>query len=571
MNGFIKVLLSYMAMMMALTACTHQAQAPTTTPNGKVDTYSAEYVKRISMTQPHQALRILQAAESKALMPKIDINTLRSLVFYNSMGNYRKAITYLEAALSDPDYDKRTDLQQNLLNMASLEYYSVGQYAKSLHYAEKGIDLAYQSDNRTLVAQILTTMGQCHSDIGNVGQAIDCFDRVITILSDKASRKPTWDTYYDLLTAYALKANCLLDMKRHDDLFKLRPSYESALKRANALPEGINSANDELNATFYSLYAIGYEETGQHAQASALFDRLTATRAVNSPSGGTFTVPYLMLTHRYVEALSSLKAEEQAWLQSGRDTVDYNYTHTILINKARALQALGHYKEALEAGLRAYILDDSVARRAKSQSALWINEQLGKKMLSKYIGRQDKSLAVSRTANVVMGALLIVCIMLMAYAFRSNRKIKEKNSAASALINELLRNKRQLLDRIEPYSQEGKEHGDDGRLHEKFMKMEKLIIDKELFVQPKLERADVAKAMDMTTNDFNALFNQYSSLSFNNYINDLRMERAAKLLKDKPNYTIEAIACECGVPVRQTFHRLFAKKFGMTPAEYRNS
>ena len=49
------------------------------------------------------------------------------------------------------------------------------------------------------------------------------------------------------------------------------------------------------------------------------------------------------------------------------------------------------------------------------------------------------------------------------------------------------------------------------------------------------------------------------------------MERAAKLLKEKPNYSIEAIAQECGVSVRQTFYRLFSKKYGMTPADYRDN
>ena len=557
---------------LALTACTRQSQAPSAAQTGKANQFSAEYVKRISMTQPKQALSILQTAEDKSLMPQIDIHTLRSMVYFNSMGDYRQAVASLEAALNDPDYDKRTDLQQSLLNMAALEYYSLGHYAKALLYAEKGVDLAYRHDNRTLVAQILTTMGQCHSDIGNVGQAVNCFDRAIDILDTKAAHAPTWNTYYDLLTAYALKANCLLDMKQYDDLFDLRASYEAALKKANGLPEGINSANDELNATFFSLYAIGYEEIGQHAAASTMFDKLTATRAAGTPSGGTFTVPYLLLTKRYNEAMAALRVEEQAWLQSGRDTIDYSYTHTILINKARALQALGQYKEALENGLRAYALDDSLERRAKDQNALWINEQLGKKMLNKYIGRQDKSLTISRVANAVMGALLAVCIALMIYAFRSYRKIKEKNRASSALVSELLLYKRQLLDKMDPYSDEAKKETEDEMLlYENFMKIEKLIVDKNLFVQPRLERADVASAMGMSLNDFNALFNRFSSVSFNNYINDLRMERAARLLKDKPNYTIEAIANECGVPVRQTFHRLFFRKFGMTPAEYRNS
>ncbi|MBS7347933.1 MAG: AraC family transcriptional regulator [Muribaculaceae bacterium] len=43
------------------------------------------------------------------------------------------------------------------------------------------------------------------------------------------------------------------------------------------------------------------------------------------------------------------------------------------------------------------------------------------------------------------------------------------------------------------------------------------------------------------------------------------------LLKAKGNYTIEAVAEECGFQSRQTFHRLFIDRYGMTPAEYRKT
>lgn len=396
MNSFIKYLLLCVATVMTMAACTQKEQAPKATATSHSTQYTPEYVRKICKTQPESAIRILQTAEDKKLMPLIEINTLRSMVYFNSMSDYRKAIACMEAALNDPDYDKRDDMQQKLLNMAALEYYCVGEYAKSLLYAEKGVDLAYKYDDRTLMAQILTTMGQCHNDIGNVGQALTCYNRVIEIFSDKGARDPEWDTYYNLVTTYALKANCLLDMKRYNDLFDMRSGYEAALEKANSLPESINGGNDELCATFYSLYAIGYEKTGQHAKARTMFDKLTATRSAKTPEGSTFIVPYLMLKERYAEALSYLKAEEQAWLQSGRDTVDYTYTSTILMNKTRALQALEQYKEALAVGMRAYNLDDSLSRRSKNQNALWINEQLGKKMLNKYIGQQDKNLAVSR-------------------------------------------------------------------------------------------------------------------------------------------------------------------------------
>jgi AraC-like DNA-binding protein len=47
------------------------------------------------------------------------------------------------------------------------------------------------------------------------------------------------------------------------------------------------------------------------------------------------------------------------------------------------------------------------------------------------------------------------------------------------------------------------------------------------------------------------------------------MERASKMLIENPDFTIESIATDCGMPVAQTFYRLFMAQFGVTPTEYR--
>lgn len=358
----------------------------------------------------------------------------------------------------------------------------------------------------------------------------------------------------------------------------MKPDYEGALKKLNTLPEDINGVNDMANATYYSIYAIGYEEMGNHAQGSAMYDKLIVTRAANTPEGATFLVPYLMLTKHYHEALNKVNEMESLWIRSGKDSVDYNYIHNILANKAKTLQALGRYKESLETGIRAYDLNDSLNRRIKTQNALRVSEQLGKKMLKKYIERQDALLRNNHIAIIVIGILLGVCIGLMILGFRINKKLKAKNQAASTLINELLLYKKQLMDHLaadEANNTKNNHKGNDAvdtgqQQYDEYLRIEKVVMDKALFLQPKLERSDVAKEMGISTNHFNDLFGKFSDQSFTNFINNLRMEHAAKLLKDKSNYTIEAIANECGVPIRQTFYRLFSKKFGMTPAEYRN-
>ena len=61
----------------------------------------------------------------------------------------------------------------------------------------------------------------------------------------------------------------------------------------------------------------------------------------------------------------------------------------------------------------------------------------------------------------------------------------------------------------------------------------------------------------------------HTGMGFPRYINSLRMERASKMLIENPDFTIESIATDCGMPVAQTFYRLFMAQFGVTPTEYR--
>ncbi len=552
--------LAVMAMAAIMTACFNDGQAPRKGQPGD-DKYTYEYVKKISVTQPKQALRLLRTAEERKTMPELDINVLRGIVYYNSMLDYKKACLYTDAALRDPNISKHPDRLEEMLHIAALIYYNRSDYANCLKITERGLAEAYKHNDRPLVAKFMTVLGQCHYETGDTRHAIGCYDRVIDILNSENKKTQEWRSQYDLVTAYALKANTLLETKQHTELFDTRPNYEAALRKLNTMPESINGVNDMANATFYSIYAIGYEENGDHGNGNAMYDKLMGTRAATTPEGATFVVPYLMLKGQYAEALKKENEMDAVWRRNGKDTVDYSYANTILMSKARTLQALGRYKEAIETGMRAYALADSLNKRTKSENATWMSEQLGKDVLKKYIDRQDKILKASNVANIIIATLLAVCVVLIIVACRVNKRLKAKNQAASALVNDLLEYKSQLMHHID-------ENLPD---HDEFLKVEKVVIERRLFARPKVERGDVAKELGMTVADLNALFSAYCKQSFNNYINDLRMEYAAKLLKEKPNYTIEAIGAECGVPIRQTFHRLFAKKFGMTPAEYRKS
>ncbi|MGM9749288.1 MAG: helix-turn-helix transcriptional regulator, partial [Candidatus Cryptobacteroides sp.] len=69
-------------------------------------------------------------------------------------------------------------------------------------------------------------------------------------------------------------------------------------------------------------------------------------------------------------------------------------------------------------------------------------------------------------------------------------------------------------------------------------------------------------------NLFASVFKDNTGTTFTRYINNLRLEYSVVLMKEKPHYTINAIASECGFPNPSTFYRLFFERFSMTPSEY---
>ena len=104
-----------------------------------------------------------------------------------------------------------------------------------------------------------------------------------------------------------------------------------------------------------------------------------------------------------------------------------------------------------------------------------------------------------------------------------------------------------------------------------FKKLENVIVSEKLFLKPKLSREEVMRIAYIPKNKFAAIFTKNAGMNFTKYVNELRLEYACQVLKEHPEYTIEGVAKECGIPVVQTFYRLFFEKFGQTPTKYRKT
>ncbi|MGQ4668482.1 response regulator [Metabacillus halosaccharovorans] len=83
-----------------------------------------------------------------------------------------------------------------------------------------------------------------------------------------------------------------------------------------------------------------------------------------------------------------------------------------------------------------------------------------------------------------------------------------------------------------------------------------------------LKASEVANEIHITPNYFSMIFKKELGVSFNDYLNDLRIEKAKQLLSETSDRIFE-IAKEVGYKEYKYFVQVFRKKTGMTPTDYR--
>lgn len=94
------------------------------------------------------------------------------------------------------------------------------------------------------------------------------------------------------------------------------------------------------------------------------------------------------------------------------------------------------------------------------------------------------------------------------------------------------------------------------------MEMQRVYLNQDLKVK------DVAEALDVHPNAISACINAQKGCSFNQFINDYRVEYAKKLLRETDEIKISHICHEAGFATESTFFRAFKASTGMTPKEW---
>ena len=105
------------------------------------------------------------------------------------------------------------------------------------------------------------------------------------------------------------------------------------------------------------------------------------------------------------------------------------------------------------------------------------------------------------------------------------------------------------------------------------VKLNKVIKQQELFLNPRLTLSDLAEAIDESTNIVSQALNENLGKNYYGYINSFRLEHFIELFNNPKSrrFTILAVAYESGFNSKSTFNAFFKKSLGKSPREYFNN
>jgi AraC-like DNA-binding protein len=100
-----------------------------------------------------------------------------------------------------------------------------------------------------------------------------------------------------------------------------------------------------------------------------------------------------------------------------------------------------------------------------------------------------------------------------------------------------------------------------------------LMEKEQIYLNPLLKLDLIAGKLSLSEKAVSSLLNQHIKKNFNDFVNEYRVLEAKKKLAEPASsqFTIAAIAYECGFNSLATFQRCFKQFTGITPSQYQNS
>lgn len=581
--------------------------------DAKEDSKLAFDIQQMTITDPERALDMLDSAEQRGTIKPFLIDYLRCLAYHNGLSDYKTAIRYALKAYKNPDTPSMPDIHHSLIDMIANEYMENGNYEMSMKYCNEGINLAIKDKDKLTEANLNVTLATNLEALKRKDEAMSRLNTAMDILEKEAKRTPNesgvWDDY---IYSLGMAIHFMTDNEKWDDALAMQSRCDEAIKGLEGSDDVMDGLVDMRKASAYSEFAYAYAAKGDIKTAESIYDKFKATKYAGTHDGALMIIPYLVEAHRYKEAQDFLKSEKEYWKVTA-DTISESYITMCLDNEIKIYEEQNDYKAANMVRKSIIEISDIIHEQESKTSALELAEEY-KTTEQALLILQNKASIQKR--NIVIWAITVILIfaaIMMVKIIRYNTTVRNKNRTLRKNIDEMMDYKDALvarqqelvnlneelerLKRSEPDTQKesmdssedskGQDNEDtmsetigdtDSRPETRRRESDRILFDKinyevitkQLYLKHDFSRNFLLERYNIPVNRFAMIFKTFAGCSFNQYVQQCRLDYAVRLMRDNPNWSLDAIAKDSNMS-KTAFYEQFQNKYGMSPSEFRNN
>lgn len=523
-------------------------------------------ITTIYIDKPKKALQMLDSAEQHRLIPIEEIQNLRAMSYFYGLDNPQKALECANKGYSNAIENVDTLAQLNSLKVLVTVYYMQSHYTEVIIKSNEAIELALKIKDKESVAFFYMALGSAKSEIDNLNDALDYLNKSIEIYQTIVEDSARWATCNNMLYALTKQVDVYASNRFYDKAVSLIPRCQALLDYLKKSDSATIGLNDIREAELMAACSKAYYGAGETKKAEKCYEKLRLTKYGNTDHGIALAVPYLVNSGQYAEALRCIKIKKKH-MQKCHSIVTYYYNKVLLRNEFKCYYNLNMYKEASFSANENMVMADSLRAREKKDYVRTVKKVFADRDIQLQLIKHEQKAETSQIVILLATILVVALGLLLAISIRYNNILRRKDRANLATMEELRKlyneRTRQHTDTIAVGENE-----DDDEDRKMFVVIYNEIITRKLYLKPGFSRDDAISIVPMSMKQFSALFQKYST-GFVSFVNNLRLEHSLELIRSNQEYTIEGIALDSGFSNRQTFHRLFVEKYGMTPTEYK--
>lgn len=510
----------------------------------------------------------LNVLEQEALRQRSDYYYMAALAnkatYYYNMGLKPDSFLYYsgkakEFALKESFYDFYFDVESYVINM----HVKSANYELAIYQAKELFDKAKELNSTDGEISAYECMGVAYIYAGRPGEAIAPLKSGIELLLEYRPDRITYmmEFYFYLILALYEYGDYASAISYCDRLDVILVEFEANKKGTRYE----NLFMDDYLLQLAVMYALNYTASGELIRAKEALDRaeVYAVQEMDElyyQQLNSGYAHYYYATADYVKALEYLERAISFY-----ETSLFNELPAALELKADILAGMQQYREAFDLSKRVSFMRDSLAtenftRQMAEQRTIYQvdrleNETTRHQLRNKYI-----------LAVVVGLVFVVVLLVVIVFIIRRNAiRLKEKNYR---LYQQLKEQSKQSPLHI--YSVKGNKAVAKSKSLQERALFERIISHLQQtsgFLEPDISREKLALDLGTNRQYLCDAIQEATGQTFNDFLNNLRLEYAKDLLLNDPDRSVEDIFYSSGFSNKSTFYRLFRKKYGLTPVE----